>query len=67
MVHDVASLVGKVQSGDLDTEDVLLAYSKKALDAHRKANCLTEVMISKTQTLAESAIGQAPLPECPSA
>jgi len=45
--HDVASLVDKVQSGDLDPEDVLLAYSKKALGAHRKTNCLTEVMICK--------------------
>ena len=49
--HNVASLVGKVQSGELDPEGVLLAYSKKALDAHRKTNCLTEVMICKAQTL----------------
>jgi Asp-tRNA(Asn)/Glu-tRNA(Gln) amidotransferase A subunit family amidase len=47
--HDVASLVAEVKSGDLDPEDVLLAYTKKALDAHRKTNCLTEVMISKAQ------------------
>ncbi|KAH9962257.1 amidase signature enzyme [Russula dissimulans] len=40
--HDVASLVAKVQNGVLDPEDVLLAYSNKALDAHRKTNCLTE-------------------------
>ena len=45
-------MVAKVQSGDLDPEDVLLAYSKMALDAHQKTNCLTEVMIQKAQTWA---------------
>jgi Asp-tRNA(Asn)/Glu-tRNA(Gln) amidotransferase A subunit family amidase len=63
--YDVASLVGKVQSGDLDPEDVLLAYSKKALDAHRKTNCLTEVMISKAQTLARECNRAGPLAGMP--
>ena len=62
---DVASLVGKVQSGDLDPEDVLLSYSKKALDAHRKTNCLTEVMISKAQTLARECNRAGPLAGMP--
>ncbi|KAI9510201.1 amidase signature enzyme [Russula earlei] len=53
ITHHVASLVAEVQSGDLDPEHVLLAYSKKALYAHRKTNCITEVMISKAQALAK--------------
>ena len=63
--HDVASLVGKVQSGDIDPEDILLAYSKKALDAHRKTNCLTEVMISKAQTMARECNRAGPLAGMP--
>jgi hypothetical protein len=58
--HDVASLVGKVQSGDLDPEKALLAYRKKALDAHWKTNFLTEVMISKAQILARECKGSPP-------
>lgn len=58
-------MVGKVKSGDLDPEDVLLAYSKKALDAHRKTNCLTEVMISKAQTLARECNREGPLAGMP--
>jgi hypothetical protein len=36
ITHDTASLVAGVQGGDLDLdpEGFLLAYSKKALDAH---------------------------------
>ena len=63
--HGVASLVAKVQSGDLDPEDILLAYSKKALDAHRKTNCLTEVMISEAQALARDCNRAGPLAGMP--
>jgi Asp-tRNA(Asn)/Glu-tRNA(Gln) amidotransferase A subunit family amidase len=63
--HDVASLVAKVQSGDLDPEDVLLAYSKRALEAHRKTNCLTEVMISEAQALARECNRAGPLAGTP--
>ena len=63
--HDVASIVAKVQSGDLNPEDVLLVYSKKALDAHRKTNCLTEVMISEAQTLARECNRAGPLAGVP--
>lgn len=61
----MASLVAKVQSGNLDPEDVLLAYSKKALDAHRKTNCLTEVMISEAQALARECNRAGPLAGMP--
>lgn len=63
--QDIASLVAKVQGGGLDPEDVLLAYSKKALDAHRKTNCLTEVMIQKAQTWARSCNKAGPLAGMP--
>jgi len=58
-------LVSNVQSGVLNPEDVLLAYSKKALDAHRKTNCLTEVMISKAQALARGCNKEGPLAGMP--
>jgi Asp-tRNA(Asn)/Glu-tRNA(Gln) amidotransferase A subunit family amidase len=63
--HGVASLVAKVQSGDIDPEDVLLAYSKKALDAYRKTNCLTEVMISEAQASAKECNRAGPLAGMP--
>jgi Asp-tRNA(Asn)/Glu-tRNA(Gln) amidotransferase A subunit family amidase len=50
----VALLVVNVQRGDVDPEEVLLAYSKKALDAHGKTNCLTEVMISEAEAFART-------------
>ncbi|KAH9174785.1 amidase signature enzyme [Lactarius sanguifluus] len=46
--QDVALLVANVRRGDVDPEEVLLAYSKKALDAHRKTNCLTEEALART-------------------
>ncbi|KAI0263142.1 amidase signature domain-containing protein [Gloeopeniophorella convolvens] len=39
---DVASLVADIQQRLVDPEHVLLAYSKKALQAHKETNCLTE-------------------------
>lgn len=61
----MASLVAKVQSGDVDPEDILLAYSKKVLYAHKKTNCLTEVMISEAQVAARECNRAGPLAGIP--
>jgi Asp-tRNA(Asn)/Glu-tRNA(Gln) amidotransferase A subunit family amidase len=57
--------VAKVQSGDVDPEDILLAYSKKVLYAHKKTNCLTEVMISEAQVAARECNRAGPLAGIP--
>jgi len=61
----VAFLVANVQRGNVNPEEVLLAYSKKALNAHRKTNCLTEVMISEAETLARTCNRAGPLAGIP--
>ncbi|KAI9458948.1 amidase signature enzyme [Lactarius psammicola] len=63
--QDVALLVANVQRGDVDPEEVLLVYSKKALDAHGKTNCLTEVMISEAEALARTCNRAGPLAGMP--
>jgi Asp-tRNA(Asn)/Glu-tRNA(Gln) amidotransferase A subunit family amidase len=57
--------VAKVQSRDVDPEDILLAYSRRALDAHSKTNCLTEVMIFKAQAAARECNRTGPLAGIP--
>jgi Asp-tRNA(Asn)/Glu-tRNA(Gln) amidotransferase A subunit family amidase len=42
-------VVENVQSGDLEAAQVLLAYSRMALRAHRVTNCLAEIMIADAQ------------------
>lgn len=42
----LSTLVSQVQDGQQDPIDILTAYGKKALQAHRDTNCLTEVMIA---------------------
>ena len=61
----MALLVANVQRGDINPEEVLLAYSKKALGAHRKTNCLTEVMISEAEALARTCNRAGPLAGIP--
>ena len=61
----MALLVANVQCGDVDPEEILLAYSKKALDAHRETNCLTEVMISKAEAFARACDRAGPLAGMP--
>lgn len=63
--QDVALLVANVQRGDIDPEEILLAYSKMALDAHRKTNCLTEVMISEAEAFARACDKAGPLAGMP--
>ena len=61
----VALLVANVQRGDIDPEEILLAYSKMTLDAHRKTNCLTEVMISEAEAFARACDKAGPLAGMP--
>ncbi|KAH9059607.1 amidase signature enzyme [Lactarius vividus] len=63
--QDVALLVANVRRGDVDPEEALLAYSKKAFDAHRKTNCLTEVMISEAEAFARTCNRAGPLAGMP--
>ncbi|KAF8799574.1 amidase signature enzyme [Phlegmacium glaucopus] len=42
----ISTLVSQVQDGHQDPVDTLTAYGKKALQAHKETNCLTEVMIA---------------------
>ena len=60
-----ASTISNVQSGNIDPDHVLLAYSKKALQAHAETNCLTEVMISRAQVLAKRCNRKGPLAGMP--
>jgi Asp-tRNA(Asn)/Glu-tRNA(Gln) amidotransferase A subunit family amidase len=42
----ISTFVSQVQNGQQDPVDILTAYGKKALEAHKETNCLTEVMIA---------------------
>ncbi|KAF8996208.1 amidase signature enzyme [Cyathus striatus] len=46
LAQPVSYIVSQVQDGSIDPQDVLLAYGKQAIRAHRATNCLTEVMIT---------------------
>ncbi|KAK0192414.1 amidase signature enzyme [Armillaria mellea] len=61
----IADLVVSVQSGACDTSDILLAYSKQALKAHDKTNCLSEVMIASAETWAKECNKKGPLAGVP--
>jgi Asp-tRNA(Asn)/Glu-tRNA(Gln) amidotransferase A subunit family amidase len=54
-----------VNAGKLDPKDVLLAYGKKALDAHKETNCLTEVMITSGERWAKNCNTNGPLAGMP--
>ncbi|OBZ77619.1 Acetamidase [Grifola frondosa] len=60
-----SEIVANVQAGILNPSDVLLAYGKKALKAHAATNCLTEVLISKSEEWAKSCNTQGPLAGMP--
>lgn len=44
-----SQVVSSVQQGDVDPVDVVGAYSKRALTAHRQCNMLTEVMMRQAR------------------
>ncbi|VDC03105.1 unnamed protein product [Peniophora sp. CBMAI 1063] len=60
-----SSVVSGVQSGKLDPQDVLRAYSKAALQVHGRTNCLTEVMIPSAEGWAGTCNLQGPLAGMP--
>ncbi|KAI0064993.1 amidase signature enzyme [Artomyces pyxidatus] len=63
--RSVSALAASVRAGELDPGEVLVAYGKKAIQAHRATNCLTEVMISKAETWAKECNKLGPLAGVP--
>ena len=63
--RSAAELVASVQAGTLDPQNVLTAYSKKALKAHAETNCLTEIMISAAELWAADCNREGPLAGIP--
>lgn len=61
----IADLVQNVKSGKLLPEDVVVAYGKKALEAHQATNCLTEIMIPDAEALAKQCNTSGPLAGVP--
>lgn len=43
-VDDITTLADRIRSGKLRSEDVTLAYITRAIEAHKKTNCLTEIL-----------------------
>ncbi|KAI1413850.1 amidase [Hypoxylon sp. FL1857] len=43
-IDDIPTLVGRIASGELSSEAVVKAYIHKAIAAHSKTNCLTEIL-----------------------
>ncbi|KAI0795466.1 amidase signature enzyme [Abortiporus biennis] len=54
-----------VRDGTIDAVDVLTAYSKKALRAHRATNCLTEILIPQALEWARNSNAKGPLAGVP--
>ncbi|KAK5109432.1 hypothetical protein LTR62_006991 [Meristemomyces frigidus] len=48
-IADVATLAGRVAQGDFTTTEVVSAYIRKAVDAHQKTNCLTEILFDEAR------------------
>lgn len=59
--QEASQVVKKVQSGELDPSDVLLAYSKRAIEAQRDCNPLTEILIKDASLWANKANKSGPL------
>uniref|UniRef100_A0A060SX79 amidase n=1 Tax=Blastobotrys adeninivorans TaxID=409370 RepID=A0A060SX79_BLAAD len=59
--QEASQVVKKVQSGELDPSDVLLAYSKRAIEAQRDCNPLTEILIKDAAQWANKANKSGPL------
>lgn len=59
--QEASQVVRKVQSGELDPSDVLLAYSKRALAIQKECNPLTEILIDESIQLAKRVNKTGPL------
>ncbi|KAL7274881.1 hypothetical protein RUND412_002196 [Rhizina undulata] len=47
--HPVAHIASEVRNGNLKPIDILTAYSKRAIWAHGRTNCLTEIIIPSAE------------------
>ncbi|KAG6811185.1 hypothetical protein H0H92_008625 [Tricholoma furcatifolium] len=65
LTQSISSLVQGVQEGKLEPSDILTAYSKQALRAHARTNCLTEIMILSAETWAKECNRKGPLAGVP--
>ncbi|KLO09407.1 amidase signature enzyme [Schizopora paradoxa] len=61
----ISTLRSNVQNGTWTTSRVLLAFGRQALRAHKRTNCLTEVMISSAEEWAPKANLSGPLAGVP--
>ncbi|KAG6899713.1 hypothetical protein C0993_007640 [Termitomyces sp. T159_Od127] len=63
--QSITSLVNGVRSGKIDPTEILTAYSKQALRAHARTNCLTEIMILSAEMWAKKCNKNGPLAGVP--
>ncbi|EGO03362.1 hypothetical protein SERLA73DRAFT_83299 [Serpula lacrymans var. lacrymans S7.3] len=61
----ISALISSVHSDSLSPTEILLAYGKQALKAHRETNCLTEIMISDAEHWANGCNKDGPLAGVP--
>ncbi|OSD07767.1 amidase signature enzyme [Trametes coccinea BRFM310] len=65
LAYPASEIVARVQAGALAPLDVLHAYGKQALRAHAATNCLTEVLIARAESWAQTCNTQGPLAGMP--
>lgn len=66
LAQPIESLVEDVQDGRLAPLDVLETYGKVAVRAHKKTNCITELLLPEAETWAQKEINlQGPLAGVP--
>ena len=58
-------LVGNIKKGEVKPLEVLRAYGKEAIRAHKETNCLTEIMIEDAERWASSSDLKGPLAGIP--
>ncbi len=61
----IAQIVTEVQSAQLNPEDVLSTYTRKALRAHVETNCLTEILIESARHQVKTCNKNGPLAGVP--
>ncbi|OLL24590.1 Fatty-acid amide hydrolase 1 [Neolecta irregularis DAH-3] len=54
LASPLEALIHLIKKGEWFPKDVLVAYTKKALEAHKETNCLTEIMVKDAETWAEN-------------
>lgn len=61
----IAQIVREVQSAQLNPEDVLSTYFRKALRIHHATNCLTEILVDSARRQAKRCNKAGPLAGVP--